>query len=310
MVTGLAVVLALFHRQTTPAAPNPPLPCVSPSSIHGACPEAAFGQNTAASDVLQMIDAEKEPSSALAQIIRDAVERLQSCPADEASWYELIRGAEMREEKSSGKFEFSVIIAGRRLASLADATAEAVHQVPDSPRIALIDARVRAEPQHAATMLARFPEFAPLRLALAHAQLESGNAEAALEALAKIKDVKALPGAIGTLAAAKLAKGDPMGALKVLFIQDRSSLSAKVAGCEAYERTGLIDRERAEVSYQAQLALHHPAAALRPLLDAAELGSIKAQALLKRPDRALAKVIAVARKAGNLNAIDQDYLHE
>ena len=245
-------------------------------------------------------------------IIRDAVERLQGCPTDEASWYELIRAVEMLKEGAdfSGRYELSVVISGRKLASLADAADEAVRQVPDSPRIALVDARVRAEPQHAANLLAHFPEFAPLRLALARAQLESGNTEAALETLANIKDIKSLPGTAGTLAAIKLAKGNPVGALQTLASTDIISECVKVAGYEAYERTGGIDRERSEIRYQAQLALHRPAAALRSLLDAAEMGSEKARAILQKPDSALAKAIAAAKRTGKLNAMDLDYLRE
>jgi hypothetical protein len=276
----------------------------------GSCPDAKPGQETAPADALQTVDAVKEPLSALAQIIRDAAESLQKCSNDEASWYELIRAAEMRTEISAA-WRFPVTeIDGKKLGTLADATAEAVRRVPESPRIALIDSRIRPDPARSAALAARFPGFMPLRLSLAQAQLHAGQVDQAAKSLEIIKDLKAVPGAIGTLAAIRLALGDPNAALAVLAQSDTSSMMTTTAGSEAYERTSRLARERAEISFRAQLQLHHPGAALRYLLDAAALGSREAREILGKPDPALAKAIAAARRSGNLSAADQSYLKE
>jgi hypothetical protein len=276
----------------------------------GACHEATPGQMTAPSDALQMVEAVKEPLSALAQIIREAAERLQGCPTDEASWYELIRAAEMRTEISPAWQFPPCTVSGKKLSSLAEAAAEAIRRVPESPRIALIDIRAWPDTARAAAFTAHFPGFEPLRLALAQAQLKAGNANEAAKSLESIHGLKAIPGAIGTLAAIRLAQGNPKAALTALTNSDTSSLMTRTAGSEAYERTPRIPRERAEIGFRAQLQLHHHGAALRPLLDAAALGSQQAQTILKKPDPDLAKAIAAARRSGNLNAIDQSYLGE
>jgi hypothetical protein len=244
-----------------------------------------------------------EPNSSISSTEHLATERLKHCPNEEQAWYERIRGAEMLWDYFPGMDD-------RPLRRLAEFTAEAVRRVPDSPRIALVDARVRPEPEHVAALVARFPDFVPLRLALAQAQLAAGNVDAAAETMATLKDPKSLPGAVGTLAAIRLAKGDPAGALKALASRDPPSLMVRTAGSEAYERICCIDRQRAEVTYQAQLALHRPAAAVRPLLDAAVRGSKAAKALLKKPSRELAKAIAAARRAGKLTPFDREYLRE
>ena len=267
----------------------------------GPCLDAGVAQQTEPSRGLQHSEAVMEPNSRISGVVRLAAERLQRCPNEEEVWYERIRGEEMLWDYFPGMDD-------RPLGDLAEITAEAVRRVPDSPRIALVDARVRPEPGHVAALVARFPDFLPLRLALAQAQLASGDVDAAAETMATLKDPKSLPGAVGTLAAIRLAKGDPAGALKALVSRDEDSLSVKTAGSEAYERVCCIDRQRAEVAYQAHLALHHPAAALRPLLDAAERGSKAAKALLKKPSPELAKAIAAARRSGKLRAIDREYL--
>jgi hypothetical protein len=176
----------------------------------------------------------------------------------------------------------------------------------------LVDARARPEPGHVAALVARFPEFGPLRVTLANAQLESGDADAAAKTIAAIKDLKLVYGAGETLAAIQLAKGDPAGALKTLASKRLwyTYPEETVAGSEADGRMGRLPRQRAEVAYQAQLALHRPAAALRPLLDAAERGSKAAQEILKKPDPPLAKAIAAARRSGKLDAVDRDYLRK
>jgi hypothetical protein len=267
----------------------------------GPCLEAGAAQRTERSDELQEAEAVKEPNSRISWAAGLAKERLERCPNEEEAWYERIRGAEMLWDYFPGMDD-------RPLGRLAEFTAEAVRRVPDSPRIALVDARVRPEPGHVAALVARFPDFVPLRLALAQAQLAAGNVDAAAETMATLKDPKSLPGAVGTLAAIRLAKGDPAGALKALASRDAPSFDVKTAGSEAHERICCIDRQRAEIAYQAQLALHRPAAALRPLLDAAERGSKAAKALLKKPSPELAKAIAAARRSGKLSAIDREYL--
>jgi hypothetical protein len=247
----------------------------------------------------------KEPDCALKQIKRDADERLKRCPDDEEAQYERIRAEEML-------LDYPVSSDGRSLQSLGKLTAEAVHQFPNSPRIALVDARARPEPAHVANLVARFPEFVPLRVALANAQLAAGNADAAAATVAAIQDIRSAYGAGEVLAAVQLAKGDPAGALKALANKRLwyAYPDTETAGREADGRIGRLSRQRAEIAYQAQLALHHPAAALEPLIEAAERGSKAARALLKSPDPPLAKAIAAALRRGKLSASDRDYLKE
>jgi hypothetical protein len=173
-----------------------------------------------------------------------------------------------------------------------------------------VDARARPEPAHVAALVARFPEFAPLRVALANAQLGAGDADAAAKTIATIKDLRLVYGAGETLAAIQLAKGDPAAALKTLANKRLWYAYPEEAGAghEADGRMGRLFRQQAEIAYQAQLALHHPAAALRPILDAAERGSKPAQALLEKPSPELSKDIAAARQRGKLSATDREYL--
>ena len=310
IAAGLAVVLSLSPKEVLSKSLGQSPPRATPDRTQGSCPEAGPGQMTAPADALQMVEPVKEPSSALAQIIRDAGEMLQRCPNDEASWYELIRAAEMRTEISS-EWQFpSIEVAGLKLGSLAEAAAEAARRVPESPRIALIDIRARPDTARAAAFAARFSGFEPLRLALAQAQLKAGNANGAAKSLESIHDLKAIPGALGTLAAVKLAQGNPKAALTALAAGDTSSLMARTAGSEACERTPRIPRQRAEISFRAHLQLDRPGAALRPLLDAAELGSEEARAILIKPDPDLARAITAARRSGKLSAIDQSYLRK
>ncbi len=122
-----------------------------------------------------------------------------------------------------------------------------------------MDARARPEPGHVAALVARFPEFAPLRVALANAQLAAGDADAAAETIAAIKDLKLVYGAGKTLAAIQLAKGNPAGALRTLANKRLwySYPEEADAGHEADGRMGRLFRQQAEIAYQAQLALHH-----------------------------------------------------
>jgi len=269
------------------------------------CPNAGPAQQTEASDELNSVDAVKEPESTLKQTQYEADERLKRCPGDEEAQYELIRAEEMLLDYSVSRDEAS-------LRSLAKWTAEAVYRFPDSPRIALVDARTRPEPGHVAALVARFPEFGPLRVALANAQLAAGDADAALETIEAIKDLKLVYGAGETLAAIQLAKGAPAGALKTLANKRLwyAYPEKTVAGNEADGRMGRLSRQRAEIAYQSQLALHRPAAALRPLLEAARWGSRAARALLRNPDPPLARAIAGARRRGKLRALDRDLLKE
>lgn len=272
------------------------------------CPQVEPEQDVSPSTELRLVDMAKEPASAIGWVVDEAVEGIARCPNDEAAWYELVRGIEMKEELSSGRYEPAVVIGGRKLESLAEVTTEAVRRVPSSPRVALVDARARPEPGRVADLVARFPSFAPLRLALARAQLAAGNPEAAEETLMLFAGLKGLPGRTETLAAIKLARGDPSKALEVLADKPEVLSSSKTAGSEAYWSTGGIERERYETRYKAQLALHRPGAAVRPLLDAAEHRSKAARALLENPGPQLLEAIAAARRAGKLNAVDREYL--
>jgi len=263
------------------------------------CPDVEQAEVTEHSAELNLVSAVEEPHGTLHQLVHEAEDLLQRCPDNERLWYELIRGDEML-------LEYSMASGQPVMTSLAKLTAEAVRRIPDSPRIALVDARARPEPEHVAALVARFPEFAPLRVALARAQLDSGDVDAAAETFAVLKNAKSVSGAVEILAAIKLAKGDPAGALKTLA----SEAVRDSVGSESDWWTGRLRRQRAEVAYQAHLALHHPAAALRPLLDAAERGSKAAQELLKKPDPPLAKAIAAARRSGKLDARDRDYLRK
>jgi len=267
------------------------------------CPDAGLAQQTEASDELNSVDGVKEPDCTLKQIENEDDERLKRCPDDEEAQYELIRAGEMLLDYSASTDEVS-------LRSLSKWTAEAVRRFPDSPRIALVDSRARPEPGHVASLVARFPEFAPLRVALANTQLAAGDADAAAETLAVIKDLKMVYGAGETLAAIQLAKGDPAGALKTLANKRLwyAYPEQAAAGHEADGRMGRRSRQRAEIAYQAQLALHRPATALRSILDAAWAGSKAAKALLRNPSPELAKAIAVARRSGKLSAMDREYL--
>jgi hypothetical protein len=269
------------------------------------CPDAGLARQTEASDELNSVDGVKEPDCKLRQIENEDDERLKRCPDDEEAQYELIRAEEMLLDYSATTDEVS-------LRSLAKWTAEAVHRFPHSPRIALVDARARPEPAHVAALVARFPEFAPLRVALANAQLGAGDADAAAKTIATIKDLRLVYGAGKTLAAIQLAKGDPAAALKTLANKRLwyAYPEEADAGHEADGGMGRLVRQQVEIAYQAQLALHRPAAALRPLLDAAERGSKAAKALLKKPSPELAKAIAAARRAGKLTAFDREYLRE
>lgn len=271
----------------------------------GTCPDAGPAQQTQASNELDQVDAVKEPDCTLKEIEDEADERLKRCPGDEEALYELIRAEEMLLDYSASTDEGS-------LRSQAKMTAEAVHQFSDSPRIALVDARARPEPGHVAALVARFPEFSPLRVALANAQLAAGDPDAAAETIAAIKDLKLVYGAGETLAAIQLAKGDPARALKTLANKRLwySYPEEADAGHEADGRMGRLLRQQAEIAYQAQLALHRPAAALRPLLDAAERGSKAAKSLLKKPSPELAKAIAAARRSGKLSVFDREYLKQ
>lgn len=290
ILAAACLVLALTMR------PSPGRALQGPS---GKCPDVGQAEATEPSAELDMVSAVKEPRGTLHQLVLEADDMLKRCPNNERLLYELIRGNEMLLEHS--------LASGQPfMTSLAKLTAEAVRRIPDSPRIALVDARARPEPGHVAALVARFPEFAPLRVALARAQLDSGDVDAAAATMAALKNVKSVSGAVETLAAIRLAKGDPAGALKTLASE---SISNSV-GSESDWWIGRLRRQRAEVAYQAKLALHHPAAALRPLLDAAESGSKAAQALLKKPDPQLAKAIVAARRAGKLTPFDREYLRE
>lgn len=261
------------------------------------CQDAVQTEPTEYSAELSSVSATKEPRGTLHQVVLESGDLVKRCPKNERLWYQLIRGTEML-------LEYSLASGQPFMTSLAKLTAEAVRRVPDSPRIALVDARARPEPAHVAALVARFPDFAPLRVELARAQLGSGDADAAAATMAALKNAKSVSGAVETLAAIRLAKGDPTGALKALA----SEAVWDTVGSEADWWIGRLRRQRAEVAYQAQLALHRPAAAVRPLLDAAERGSKPAQALLKTPDPELAKAIAAARRRGKLTAIDREFL--
>jgi hypothetical protein len=287
-------LVAVCHALALATCPSPGHALEGPFDT---CQDAVQTESTEPSSELNLVSAVMEPRGTLHQLVHEADDLLKRCPNNERLWYELVRGDEML-------LEYSLASGQPFMTSLAKLTAEAVRRIPDSPRIALVDARARPEPEHVAALVARFPEFAPLRVALARAQLDSGDVDAAAATMAALKNVKSVSGAVETLAAIRLAKGDPAGALKTLANRAvRDSV-----GSEADWWTGRLRRQRAEVAYQAQLALHRPAAALRPLLDAAERGSKAAQELLKKPDPPVAKAIAAARRSGKLNAIDREYL--
>jgi hypothetical protein len=287
----LLLASALIHREASAFR--------LPSS---GCPDGGIVPSPESSDNdLSIVQFVKEPSIMLHGIVSDAEADLKRCPRDESAWYELVRGEEMLSDYSFGT-------KGRSKESLARLTAEAVRQIPDSPRIALIDARARPEPRHVADLVVRFPKFAPLQVALANAQLNSGDVDVAAETMRNLKDIASVPGGIETLAAIQLTKGDASAALKTLASKEHWVVDP--AGAESELRIGRIFRQHSEIAYQAHLALHHPAAAVQPLLHAAEYGSTAAKELLKNPPPELAKAIAAARRAGKLNAKEREYLKD
>jgi len=255
-----------------------------------------------------MIDSVKEPASGLGLELMEGERALTSCPRNEEIWYDLVRAWEMLEELRPRPHPRSLQVGDHMLTSLAEATAEATRVVPTSPRIALIDARARPDLPRVAEVAARFPGFAPLGLALAQAELAASAPARAAEVFARTKGIKAVPGSAATLARIELALHDPRAALAALATKDAPSDEVKTAGSEAYERCGAIPRQRAFVRYQIELALGHPAPAVRALLDAAVLGSSEAEGLLTTLPPALAKALADARRKGKLTRFDKDLL--
>jgi hypothetical protein len=216
-----------------------------------------------------------EPMGWVREAFEDAANSLATCPDNETGWYVALRAAEL------GRGHYPIRVGNREVKSLGEAAELAGRTIPKSARIAAVRARIIGGVKAAQEALAVDPSYPPSQVALGKALLEAGDAEIACSRLQGVAQLDRVPGGLALLAEAKLASGDPVGALEA------AARTAHADGLNSIEPT-IPDRNRGiemeEVKGLANLALRRFDRAARLLLAAAAEGSVKAHGTLRSAD--------------------------
>ncbi|MBI3552533.1 MAG: hypothetical protein HY077_08435 [Elusimicrobia bacterium] len=242
----------------------------------------------------------KEPEGRVDAGFREAAEALKNCPNEERIWYALLRAAEL------GARGFPAELAGDRAENLGDAAELAARRLPRSVRIMTMLARARGDAPAARAAAALDPSYLPAQAALAAALLKSGDAQGARAALDPLKGLEHVAGGPTLLARARLAAGDPDGALQAAS-QEPSSIDPLLV--EPTARDERPRRAAFEVSGMAQLAAGRYEKAARLLLLAAAEGSDSARSVL-RSDGKLRSALETLTHNKSLPAAQRSLLRE
>jgi hypothetical protein len=251
----------------------------------------------------------KDFPGAIRMVFREALQTLNRGGGIEEAWYVAARSAELARELGIGETLFPATIQGRSFRTLAELTGMAVAQAPSSARIATVDVWATLDVGKAAKAIKRFPKHLPLRVALARAQLAAEDAAGSLQTLLDVPHLETIPRGMTVLSAARLANGDPRGALAALKVREPTPAFLDFES-ELDARSRALRRERLETLYRAQLALNRPREAIRPLLDAAEMGSAEARRMLKEMEPRLEEAFRAAAKKGTLTEFDRQFLRD
>jgi tetratricopeptide (TPR) repeat protein len=218
-----------------------------------------------------------EPEGARMHLHEAAADALKRCPHSEQIAYVCLRAAELVPSEGTPEWQrFVSDIAAR---------------FPHSARIATVKARQDHTVESARRAVAADGRYMPARVALARALLAAGDgrgARAALDGVALADD----PEAEAVLARIRWAAGDQAGAVETAkqtlqtrrWNQREPGATRDVAISEAHEILGLAYLKQGQPDKAA------------PHLLAADPPSKEVQAVLDRPDPALRKALARARR--------------
>jgi hypothetical protein len=212
-----------------------------------------------------------DQAGALRQQFTRAAEALAECADSEALWYVLVRAAEL------GADRFPVTIGSRTFATPLDAAREAASRAPESARIATVLARLDATVASARRAVALDEKWAPARLALAAALAAEGASQEADGIFADTGVMQSVPGANTVRARVLLERSKPEEAAALA----RRDLAGVWSKAPEFFLMSAVRRDAAETLGLALLAAHQPKQAVRPLNDAADLGSERAREALK-----------------------------
>jgi hypothetical protein len=230
-----------------------------------------------------------------------AANALPSCQQDETLWYVLMRASEL------GFGMFPIQVGSTELNGFDDALHAAVKQFPRSPRLATIFARHAGTVKASRRAVDLDPAYTPARVALAAAQLSAGDAKAAVTTLVMLKDRNRIIGANLLLGRARLADGDPEGAIEAARLESQADV------LHTWE-PGAAPRDDSKPQTDELVGMAHLAAgrysvACRHLLAAAAEGSESARGTLKT-DPKLRDTLTELIKSGRLRLPEEALARE
>jgi hypothetical protein len=220
-----------------------------------------------------------EPVGTRREIAREASDGLAKCPESEQIAYVALRATELLRGEPGPEW-------GRFVAELAT-------RFPRSARIATVKARQDHTVESARRAVAADRNYLPARVALAHALLAAGDTEGARAALEGAVGLKGDDDAEAVLARVRWAQGDVAGAEQLArgVLQTRPwkegepGATRARASSQAHEVLGLAYLKKGQPDKAA------------PHLLAVDGPSKEARVVLDRPDPALKKALARARRS-------------
>jgi hypothetical protein len=214
-----------------------------------------------------------DPHAAVRRVVAAAAAVLEAAPGEEPASYALLRGLEMLGDVGPLR------AGGVRYPSLCDAAEALARQLPGSPRLATLRARVDGGATAGRAALALNPAYAPAQVALGRALLRAGSPQAARALLEAVEQPERIQGGAVALARARVETGEPE---KALLAAARETNAPGLAAMEPSIHDPAVAHEVDEVRGLARLALGAVDAGARSLLRAASHSAAARSALVAR----------------------------
>jgi hypothetical protein len=253
----------------------------------------------------------KEPHITLKIIELNAQKIILACPENEQAWYELSRAWEMiqfsHQVNRGGALKTAFFepfqLGSKSFASFSSITEEAFRRFPDSPRLALLVLRANPSLAVAQKLADRFPDFLPLKIALAQACLSEDNPAQALVILRSDARLNDVPDATVTKAGCMLAEKDFLGALSQLSHQI-DPVFASFPGYEEY--SSVFDC--AEIRLRADLGLQRFSAADQELVIISKYDQALVSTIVSRQPENIRRALVKAIGAAKLTSMEKKSL--
>jgi tetratricopeptide (TPR) repeat protein len=192
-----------------------------------------------------------DPTGWLRSVYNSAQASVVECPDSESVWYALLRSAEILGAEK-------VRISRTEVMEYRKAVESAWNQIPHSARIATIRARLLGTVESAESAVSLDPRYAPAHIALARAQLTTGNTSGAQETMRYLAHDRS-PGVHVLLARIEFAQGNYKGAIEQVK-RERSMTPNPVEPMILPDEVAVRDSEEVAGLSYLQLGNYHRAA--------------------------------------------------